>query len=184
VSAPAEGSRREGTRRRAGRAPAVPRRHPYRPEILAERVGWYELSGLVHRLTRKERVEPGYYEDPSWSVRDLAGHIGTWLAEAQVQIRRISADTYEGHDIDIDAMNAVFLDAMRGQPWEIAWVQATAGRAMMLEAWYQLEEQSDEAAWWIRKSAAEHYAEHLERLREWTAQLLERRAGTKTDKAD
>jgi hypothetical protein len=182
VSSAAAGSRGGGTGRRRTGAPVVPSRHPYRPEILAERVGWYEFAGLIRRLTRKERLEPGYYADPAWSVRDLAGHIGTWLAEAQIQIRQISADTYEGHDVDIDGMNAAFLEAMRGQPWEIAWVQATAGRAMMLEAWYALAESSDEAAWWIRKSAAEHYAEHLERLRAWTAELLERRAGAKADK--
>ena len=36
---------------------------------------------------------------------------GTWLAEAAVQFERIQAGTYEGHDIDIDALNASFLAA-------------------------------------------------------------------------
>jgi len=43
--------------------------------------------------------------------------------------------------------------------------------------WYGLREPGDEAVWWIRKGAAEHYAEHLDRLREWTDELIARRAG-------
>ena len=43
---------------------------------------------------------------------------------------------------------------MAGQPWEVAWVQANAGRTRMLEEWYALREPSDEAAWWIRKAGA------------------------------
>ena len=50
----------------------------------------------------------------------------------------MSAGTYEGHDVDIDALNAAFLEAMAGQPWDVAWVQANAGRTRMLEEWYAL----------------------------------------------
>lgn len=31
---------------------------------------------------------PGYYRDPDWSVRDVVAHLGTWLAETQVQFER------------------------------------------------------------------------------------------------
>ena len=103
---------------------------------------------------------PGYYEDPDWTVRDVVAHLGTWLAEAQVQFERIRAGTYEGHDVDIDAMNATFLAGMQGQSWDIAWVQANAGRTRMVQTWQELAEPDDEAAWWIRKSAVDHYHEH------------------------
>jgi hypothetical protein len=126
-------------------------------------------------LTRDECLEPGYYRDPDWSVRDVVGHVGTWLAEAQVQLQRMSAGTYEGHDIDIDALNATFLEALAGQPWEVAWLQATAGRSRMIEEWYKLREPNDEAAWWIRKAGGDHYGEHVPRLREWVADLIGRR---------
>jgi hypothetical protein len=155
--------------------PQVPQQHPYREEIDAERAGWYELADLVNQLTPRERLMPGYYHDPDWSVRDVAGHVGTWLAEAQIQLERIVVGTYGGHDVDIDALNAIFLEAMRDQPWEVAWVQANAGRSMMLLAWFELKTPSDEAAWWIRKGAADHYAEHLPRLREWVPELVARR---------
>jgi hypothetical protein len=147
----------------------------YATEIEAERRDWYELASLVRSLTPDECLVPGYYRDPEWSVRDVAGHLGTWLAEAEVQLEQITAGTYEGHDVDVDALNAAFLAAMRDQPWDVAWTQANAGRTMMLQAWYGLREPTDEAAWWVRKSGPEHYAEHLPRLREWVAELIDQR---------
>jgi hypothetical protein len=157
----------------SGDAPA--RDQPYARELDAERDGWYELVDLVRSLSEEECLVPGYYRDPDWSVRDLAGHVGTWLAEAETQLERITAGTYEGHDVDIDGLNAVFLEAMRGQPWEIVWTQANAGRTMMLQAWVALRVPTEEAAWWIHKSAVDHYAEHTDRLREWVAELVARR---------
>ena len=53
-------------------------------------------------LTPEECLEPGYYRDPDWTVRDVVAHVGTWLAEAEVQLEQIRAGTYEGHDVDID----------------------------------------------------------------------------------
>ena len=155
---------------------APPAGHPYAPDIEAERTGWYEVVRLVRELTPGEYVEPGYYRDPDWTVRDVVGHLGTWLAEAEVQFERMIGGTYEGHDVDVDALNAIFLEAMAGQPWSVAWLQANAGRTRMLEAWFALSEQTDEGAWWVRKSGAEHYAEHLPRLRELVAQLDGRRS--------
>jgi hypothetical protein len=99
-------------------------------------------------------------------------HLGTWLAEAQLQFQRIGAGTYEGHDVDVDALNDSLLEGMAGQPWGVAWVQAQAARSRMVEEWFALREPSDEAAWWIRKAAAEHFAQHLDRLCEWTEELI------------
>lgn len=147
----------------------------YANEIAAERNGWYELLHLVRPLTPEECLEPGYYRNPDWSVRDVVAHLGTWLAEAQSQFERISAGTYDGHDVDIDAMNAAFLEAMADQPWEVTWLQANSARFRLLDEWYALREPSEEAGWWIRKAAADHFGEHLGRLREWSAELIARR---------
>lgn len=154
-----------------------PRDRPYPAELEAERAGWYEVASLVRSLTPAECQVPGYYRDPDWTVRDVVAHLGTWLAEAEEQLERITAGTYEGHEIDVDAVNATFLAAMAGQPWEVAWVQANAGRSRMVDEWSHLESPDDEAAWWIRKSGSDHYADHLDRLREWIAELIERRGG-------
>jgi Mycothiol maleylpyruvate isomerase N-terminal domain len=149
--------------------------HPYAADLEAERVGWYELVDLVRSLTPEECLEPGYQRDPDWTVRDVVAHLGTWLAEAQVQFERMSAGTYEGHGIDVDRLNATLLAAMEGQPWEVAWVQANAGRTRMIDEWWLLRDTSEEAVWWIRKSGSEHYGEHLDRLREWCDELIRRR---------
>jgi hypothetical protein len=154
----------------------LPADHPYLAELDAERHGWYELSGLVRSLTPEECLVPGYYRDPDWTVRDVVAHLGTWLAEAERQLERLRAGTYEGHDIDIDARNAVFAAAMRDQPWDVAWTQANSARTMMVRVWHGLRQPDDEAAWWMRKSGVDHYAEHLPRLHEWVAELISRRA--------
>lgn len=148
---------------------------PYQADLEAERRGWYALVDLVRSLEPEEHLVFGYYEDPPWSVRDVVGHIGTWLAEAEVQFERIRAGTYDGHDIDVDALNAIFLAALSDQPWEVIWVQANAGRTRMRQAWTELREPSEEAAWWIRKTAVEHYNEHLPRLAAWADELKARR---------
>ena len=153
-----------------------PAGHPYLAEIEAERRGWMEFVELVRRLASAERLEPGYYRRPDWTVRDVVGHIGTWLAMAGAQLEQIRAGTYKGHDIDIDALNASFLEAMRDQPWDVTWVQAQAARSRMLQEWFELPEPSEEAAWWIHKAGPEHYGEHLARLRSWVAELTARRA--------
>ena len=57
------------------------------------------------RLTPEECLEPGYYRDPDWTVRDVVAHVGTWLAEAEVQLEQIKVGTYEGHEVDIDGLN-------------------------------------------------------------------------------
>ena len=117
----------------------------------------------------------GVLPDPDWTVRDVVAHLGTWLAEAGQQLERMAGGTYAGHDVDIDALNASFLAAMQGQPWEVAWPQASAARTWLLLAWASLPGPDAESAWWIHKAGPEHYEEHLDRLREWTAELIARR---------
>ena len=151
---------------------AVP---PTYEAIEAERRSWYEIVALVRQLTPAECLVPGYYRDPDWSVRDLVGHLGTWCAEAASQFERLRAGTYQPHEVDIDALNALFLEALADQPWEVAWLQANAGRTRMVEAWSALREPSEEAEWWIRKCGTDHFAEHLDRLREWVPELVARR---------
>jgi hypothetical protein len=155
---------------------AVAHTPPLDAEVIAESRGWYEMAELVRSLTPAECLVPGYWHGPDWTVRDVVGHLGTWLAEAQAQFERMRSGTYEGHDVDVDALNAEFLAAMVGQSWEVAWLQANAGRTRMLDEWAHLPGASDEAAWWISKVGGDHYREHVERLREWTAELIARRS--------
>lgn len=154
---------------------AAPRGHPFDAEIEAERAGWTELLELVRSLDLNEIARPGYYRNPDWSVADLVAHVGTWLAEAGVQLRRIEAGTYRPRTLDIDALNAEFRAAMHGQPWDVILAQAQASRHRMLTVWYGLPLRTDAAAWWVAKAGADHYREHLGALRAWVAELRDAR---------
>jgi hypothetical protein len=161
--------------------PAVAADHPFAPELDAERIGWYALTRVVRSLAPEERLVPGYYRDPPWAVRDLVWHVGTWLAEAEIQLERQAGGTYEGHDVDIDALNVTFMQALGTQPWEVAWTQAHSARTRMILAFSELEDRNDETAWWIRKSGADHYSEHLDRLLVWADELRARRSSAPPD---
>jgi hypothetical protein len=142
----------------------------------AEQDAWHEFHSLVDRLTAAELLEPGYYVE-GWSVRDLVGHIGAWLAEAALLLEQMAAGTYVEGELDVDAANARFIQLMRDVPIETVQLQAWVARWRMVTAWSQLPEPRPvEADRWLTKSGAAHYAEHLPRLRAWTAELLARRA--------
>ena len=138
--------------------------------LRAEDAGWNELHALIDSLTPEEAERPGYYAE-GWSARDLLAHIGSWLAAAGAVLERIRAGTYRPEEVDVDAWNERFREAMKEVPFLDVKAQALAARARMLEAWNELDELTQEAAFWIAKSGAEHYAQHLPRLREWVSEL-------------
>lgn len=131
---------------------------------------WDEFYRLIGTLPEERASEPGYFEE-GWSAKDLVAHIGSWLAEAGVVLERIRFGTYRSEEIDIDAMNATFLEAMRDTSLTDVRSQAIAARERMLRAWGALPEISSEADRWIDKTGPAHYEEHLPRLQEWVAQL-------------
>jgi hypothetical protein len=53
--------------------------------------------------------------------------------------------------------------------------QAQASRHRMLGTWYGLTSRTEAAAWWVAKAGADHYAEHLPRLRRWVSTLRRER---------
>jgi hypothetical protein len=151
--------------------PTVGPDHPYLAEIALEAERWTELLALCRSLDPDECLRPGYFRDPDWSVKDLVAHIGTWLAEAEIQLFRIEVGTYVEEPLDVDGLNEQFLAAFRDQPWATCWNQLLAARSMMLGAWLHLDVRTEAADRWVRKSGAAHYGEHLPRLRVWVAEL-------------
>jgi chromatin segregation and condensation protein Rec8/ScpA/Scc1 (kleisin family) len=145
--------------------------HPYVAAIDRERERFEELHELIDRLSQEQRERPGYFRDDLWSVKDLVSHLGSWMAEAEIQLLRIEAGTYVEETLDIDAMNAEFLAALRDQSWLTCWNQCLAARAQMLSVWSRLHVQTEAADRWVRKSGADHLDEHLPRLGEWVAEL-------------
>ena len=80
----------------------------------AEDQGWTELIGLIEALGPAQIEEKGYF--PEWSVKDLMGHVGAWMAEAGIVLERIRMGTYRPEHRDVDALNAQFFEAMKDQP--------------------------------------------------------------------
>lgn len=136
-----------------------------------EHVAWEELWGLVRSLSPDQRDRPGYYADGGWSVKDMVAHIGTWMAHAGAVIAQVRANSHRPEELDIDAMNARFLEAMRDMPWSTVHTQALAARGQMLGALRQLTDPDEISEAWVRKAGPDHYAEHLPRLHEWAAEL-------------
>ena len=163
-----------------GPAPDIPEA----AEVDLEQARWAEITALIDRLTPDERLAPGYFRDPDWSVKDLVAHFGMWLAEAETQLVNIAARSYVPHDFEVDRRNAEALAALKDAPWDVVWSQAIGARAWMLQAWYALRGPSGTASQWVRKAGAEHYGEHLVRLRAWVAELVELRTRPRVDERD
>ena len=144
---------------------------PYGPELDAERACWTDIVALCRSLTPEQRERPGYYRDPDWTVKDMLAHLGTWMAESEIQLLRIESGTYVDEPIDIDALNAQFLAALHDQDWATVWAQAISARSQMLTVWGRLAERTPAADWWVWKAGADHQREHLPRLQAWVAEL-------------
>ncbi|HYI66398.1 MAG TPA: hypothetical protein VEW95_05705 [Candidatus Limnocylindrales bacterium] len=162
--------------------PTVPQ--DYLAEVDLEHARWSEITALIHLLNPDERLAPGYFRDPDWTVKDLIAHLGAWLEEAANQLTNIAARSYEPHDVDIDARNGDVLAATRDQQWETVWTRAASARAYMLQHWFAQRAPSDVASWWVRKAGAEHYGEHLPPLRRWVAVLVDARTRPPSDEWD
>lgn len=139
-------------------------------DLPGEAEAWERLHALIDRVTPQTAELPGYFEE-GWTAKDAIAHLGTWMARGATMLRQIAAGTYREGEIDVDAENARFLEAMRDIPLETVHLQAAAAHGELLSAWSQLPEITPEAAYWVRKAGPEHYAEHLPRLEAWLDEL-------------
>jgi hypothetical protein len=144
---------------------------PYAAEIDLERERWSEIETICRSLDAEQRERHGYFHDPDWSVKDMVGHLGAWMADAYQQLLRIEAGTWAEEPADIDAKNARYLAALHDQEWSTVWTQAISARTQMLRSWERLPERSAVADSWVRKAGAEHHEEHLPRLRAWVEEM-------------
>lgn len=142
-------------------------------ELPGEAEAWNRLHAAIDRVTPDIAELPGYFEE-GWTAKDAIGHLGAWMARGATVLRQIAAGTYNEGEIDIDAENERYLEAMRDVPLDTVHLQASAAHAELLRAWAQLPEITPEAAYWVRKAGPEHYAEHLPRLESWVEELSQR----------
>ena len=166
----------------AGLPPPVPT--DYLSEVDLEHARWSGIGALVRLLSRDERIVPGYVHDPDWTMKDLVAHLGVWLAEAATELTNVAANAYQPRDLDVDMRNADTLAAWRDEPWDVVWGHAVGARANMLQRWFSLRASSDPADLWVRKAGAEHYAEHVPRLRAWVVELIDVRTRPPSDEWD
>jgi hypothetical protein len=131
--------------------------------------GWTELRSLIGGLTPGQLEEKGYQQD--WSVKDLTAHIGCWFAEAAVMLERMRMGTYAREPIDEDDLNRQWFETWRDKDLPTVKTELMAARARMLEEWDRLPDADEDARRWFYESTAEHYEDHIPRLREWVAEL-------------
>ncbi|MGH2685187.1 MAG: maleylpyruvate isomerase N-terminal domain-containing protein [Actinomycetota bacterium] len=137
--------------------------------VEADDRGWAELHRLLGALTEEQIGRVGYQED--WSVKDLLAHLGSWFAEAAMQLEQMRMGTFRPESMDDDGLNRAWYEAWRDKDLPIVMAELHSGRSRMLEEWSRLPEIDGHADEWFRESGPEHYDDHLPRLREWVSEL-------------
>ena len=136
--------------------------------VLEDRA-WGELWALLESIDLDHLERPGYLED--WSAKDLMAHIGCWQAEAVQVLERIRFGTFAPFRVDVDGFNARFREATRDLPVRVVWAELWSARTRMLQEWSALPSVTPDAEEWFVESGPAHYAEHVDRLREWVREL-------------
>lgn len=139
-------------------------------ELRGEAVAWQRLHAVIGRLTPETAAILGYFAE-GWTAKDAVAHLGTWMAEGAQMLRQIAAGTYREGELDVDAANARFLEAMRDVPLGTVHLQAAAAHSQLLQAWAELPEVTPAAEFWAAKAGPEHLDEHLPRLEAWVDEL-------------
>jgi hypothetical protein len=131
--------------------------------------GWADFRSLIDGLTPEEIEMAGY--NGEWSVKDLMAHVGSWFAEAAVMLEQMRMGTYARERLDVDGLNKEWFETWRDKDMSMVKSELMSARSRMLEEWDRLPEVDDEARRWFYESTAEHYDEHVPRLREWVSEL-------------
>lgn len=140
--------------------------------LLREESQWWDaLRGAV------ASVDPDRLEEPTltpggWSVRDVMFHVGAWCADAQVQLERMRAGTFEiriDTVSDIERQNAEWFELSRTLDLKTCEAELASARTMMLAAWGELEEITSDAWEWFEESGPLHYAKHVRDIEAWLA---------------
>jgi hypothetical protein len=131
--------------------------------------GWSAFRELIDGLTPQQTEESGYNGD--WSVKDLVAHMASWFAEAAMMLEQMRMGTYSRERLDVDGLNQQWFETWRDKDMSIVKTELMAARARMLEEWDRLPDADEEARRWFYECTAEHYDDHMPRLREWVAEL-------------
>src|SRR5437667_1279920 len=97
-----------------------------------EQRSWGEFQALLASLSPEQAERPGYFPE-GWSAKDLLAHVAGWLAEAAQVLEQVRVGTFTGRDMNIEGMNAVFLEANRSQPLRVVHAEAYAAHTRLLQ---------------------------------------------------
>jgi hypothetical protein len=142
--------------------------------VEADDRAWARFLDTVESLAEEQILEPGYYPDGGWSVKDLIAHIAFWMTEAANKLEQIRMGTYRSEDIDTDAMNLLCFETNKDVPLPLIRAECFAAHTRMLQELDALPEISPDAEEWFAESAYVHCADHQPRLDEWTVELRSR----------
>lgn len=142
---------------------------PKRELLQQDDAGWADFRSLIDGLAPEQMEAAGYNGD--WSVKDLIAHVGSWFAEAAQALEQMRMGTYTNERLDVDGLNKEWFETWRDKDMNIVKSELMSARSRMLEEWDRLPNVDDEARRWFYESTAEHYEEHVPRLREWITEL-------------
>jgi hypothetical protein len=126
--------------------------------------GWLQLTEAFGDVPPDRFQEPSL-NDEGWSPKDAMYHIAAWAEEAATVLGRIAAGTHRGGPLDVDGLNAGWLELGRGLEDDVVRIRFAKCRVAMRQAFTRLPD-VDERAWeWLEESGPRHYAEHLPDLR-------------------
>jgi hypothetical protein len=129
-----------------------------------EDAAWAELHEALDAFG-PEQLQSSTLNEEGWSPKDVMFHIGAWLAEAGWQLERMSAGTFVEPELDIDELNARWLEVSKGVDVETAKAELMSSRARLLQALEDLPEITPQAQEWFEETGDVHYLEHLPELR-------------------
>ena len=135
---------------------------------------WARFLDTVESLTEEQILEPGYYADEGWSVKDLIAHIAFWMTEAANKLEQIRMGTYRSEDIDTDAMNLLCFETNKDVPLPLIRAECFAAHTRMLQELDALPEITPDAEEWFAESAYVHCTDHQPRLDAWAVELRSR----------
>jgi hypothetical protein len=129
-----------------------------------EDAAWAELHEALDAFG-PEQLQSSTLNEEGWSPKDVMFHIGAWLAEAGWQLERMSAGTFVEPELDIDELNARWLEVSKGVDVETAKAELMSSRTRLLQALEDLPEITPQAQEWFEETGDVHYLEHLPELR-------------------
>src|SRR4029077_5459475 len=95
--------------------------------------GWAAFLQTIESLNDEQLVEPCYFPDEDWSVKDLIAHIGFWMTVAADKLEQMRFGTYVPANVEADTLNKECFEANRDVPLPIVRAECFAAHTRMCQ---------------------------------------------------